>query len=288
LSHRISVEDSLKSFLAEDVGYGDITTDAIITVNQRARARVTCKEDAIVAGLHESLLLLKLVGCIVTLRTEDGEKVNAGTDVLVATGLARELLKIERTLLNILSHMSGIATITGELVNIVKKTGNPNVRIAATRKTLPGLRFFEKKAVELGGGDTHRLGLDDAVLIKDNHLTLTGSLTETVRRARSQTSFTKKIEAEVTQPGEAVTAAKAGADIVLLDNMTPQMIRESVSRLRTAGLRNKILLEASGRINKSNLTDYIRTGVDIISVGAITHSAKSIDYSMTITPVKRK
>jgi nicotinate-nucleotide pyrophosphorylase (carboxylating) len=183
--------------------------------------------------------------------------------------------------------MSGIATATAELATIAKKESEGKVRVAATRKTLPGLRFFEKKAVELGGGDTHRLGLDDSILIKDNHLAFTRSLSDSVRKARSKASFTRKIEIEVTTPTEAVQAARAGADIILLDNMKPLLIVETVRRLKKEQLRNRVLLEASGGIGRDNFSFYVKTGVDVISVGAITHSARSIDVSMKIHPVKK-
>ncbi len=283
----VNVEDAIKSFLAEDIGYGDITTDAIIDPRLRAEAIVICKEEAVIAGLDEALILLRLSECKGTMLIRDGEKVRAGAKILRATGPARQLLRIERTLLNIVSHMSGIATATAELVRIARgpKSG---VRIAATRKTLPGLRYFEKKAVELGGGDTHRLGLDDAVLIKDNHLALTRSLADSVRRARSRTSFTRKIEVEITKPSQAVTAVNARADIVLLDNMSPNRIRETVTLLEKKNLRGKVVLEASGGIRKENLSSYAKAGVDVISIGAITHSARSIDISMEIVPERRK
>ncbi len=284
------VEKAVKSFLAEDVGYGDITTDALVDAGLEAEAVVVCKEAAVVAGLEEALILLKLVGCEGTPEAKDGNRVGSGTRILLARGPARSLLTVERTLLNLLSHMSGVANATADLVAVAKKEGKGRVRIACTRKTLPGLRYFEKKAVELGGGDAHRLRLDDAVLIKDNHLALTGSLSESVRRARSKVSFTKKIEVEVTEPRQAVEAAEAGTDIILLDNMKPDMIKKAVALLNEKGLRGRVMLEASGGIRRENLASYVKTGVDVISVGAITHSAKSIDMSMEISkaPGKRR
>jgi nicotinate-nucleotide pyrophosphorylase (carboxylating) len=182
--------------------------------------------------------------------------------------------------------MSGVATATAELVNIVKTNGG-SARIACTRKTLPGLRYFEKKAVELGGGDTHRLRLDDAVLIKDNHLELAGSITEAVRKAKTKVSFTKKIEVEATSQDQAVEAALAGADIVLLDNMTPQEVKKSVDVLETKKLRNHILIEVSGGITRENLASYAKTSVDVISAGSITNSARAIDMSLELHSVKK-
>src|SRR5437660_424949 len=171
--------------MTEDIGYGDITPNALIDPKQKAEGRVVCKENAVVAGIEEALIMLELAGCQGTAAARDGDRVNAGTMILSARGPARALLAVERTLLNILAHMSGVATATADLVSIAKKESRGKVRVGCTRKTLPGLRYFEKRAVELGGGDTHRLRLDDAVLIKDNHLELAGSVGACVRKAKA-------------------------------------------------------------------------------------------------------
>jgi nicotinate-nucleotide pyrophosphorylase (carboxylating) len=184
--------------------------------------------------------------------------------------------------------MSGVATATADLVSIANKQSRGKVRIACTRKTLPGLRYFEKRAVELGGGDTHRLRLDDAVLIKDNHLELAGSVGECVRKAKEKVSFTKKVEVEVTTPNQAVEAAQAGADIVMLDNMTPKEVGSSMTLLISKGLRDRVLIEASGGIRKENLASYAKTGVDVISVGAITLSAPAVDMSLEIRASRKR
>jgi nicotinate-nucleotide pyrophosphorylase (carboxylating) len=285
---RTVVEDAIRSFLAEDIGYGDITTNALLGSELKAEGQVVCKENAVIAGIEESVALLELTGCHGTPRAHDGERVRAGSVILSAVGPARALLGVERTLLNLVSHMSGVATATADLVSIAQKKSRGRIRVACTRKTLPGLRYFEKRAVQLGGGDTHRLRLDDAVLIKDNHLALAGSITESVRKAKGTVSFTKKIEVEVTTPGQAVEAAKAGADIILLDNMTPKEVERSVAILKTENLRDQVLLEASGGIRKENLASYLSTGVDVISVGAITHSAPAIDLSMEIHSSRKR
>ncbi len=274
--------------MAEDIGYGDITTNALIDSKQEAEGRVVCQESAIVAGIEEALFLLELTGCQGTAKARDGERVKAGTMILSALGPARALLGVERTLLNLLAHMSGVATATVDLVSIANRESQGKVRIACTRKTLPGLRYFEKRAVNLGGGDMHRLRLDDAVLIKDNHLELAGSVGECVRKAKEKVSFTKKVEVEVTNADQAVEAAKAGADIILLDNMTPKEVERSVAMLKTENLRDQVLLEASGGIRKENLASYVKTGVDVISVGAITHSAPAIDLSMEIHSSRKR
>jgi len=280
------VERKLEQFLDEDVGNGDITTDSLVDPTTRSIGHVICKERATVSGLAESIILLKLVGCEGKPKVRDGQEVPAGTVVLEVSGRGIDLLKVERTLLNLLCHMSGVATATAELVSIIKTNGG-SARIACTRKTLPGLRYFEKKAVELGGGDTHRLRLDDAVLIKDNHLELAGSITETVRRAKAKVSFTKKIEVEATNPDQAVEAGLAGADIVLLDNMTPQEVKKSVSLLEAKKLRDHILVEVSGGITRENLASYAKASVDVISAGSITNSAEAIDMSLELHSVRK-
>ena len=286
--NRSVVETAIRSFLAEDIGYGDITTNVLVDSELSGEGRVICKENAVVAGIEEALVLLELAGCQGTIKAHDGDRVKSGTMILSARGPARALLGVERTLLNLLAHMSGVATATADLVSIAGKGSRGKIKIACTRKTLPGLRYFEKRAVQLGGGDTHRLRLDDAVLIKDNHLSLAGSITESVRKAKDTVSFTKKVEVEVTTPDQAVEAAKAGADIVLLDNMTPKEVERTVAMLKTENLPDQLLLEASGGIRKENLASYAKTGVDVISVGAITHSAPAIDLSMEIHSSRKR
>ena len=280
------IDKVLEGFLDEDVGHGDITTQALVDPDQRAGGSVVCKQRAIIAGIAESVRLLKLVDCDGQSKLADGQEVQSGTVVLEVRGPGSELLKVERTLLNLLSHMSGVATATAELVRIAKKNGS-SARIACTRKTLPGLRYFEKRAVELGGGDTHRLRLDDAVLIKDNHLELTSSIKDAVKKAKAKVSFTKKVEVEVTSPDQAVEAAKAGADIILLDNMTSQQVKKSLSLLEVKRVRDHIMIEVSGGITKENLAGYAIEGVDVISVGSITNSAKAIDMSLNLRSLKR-
>ncbi len=275
------IEKILEGFLDEDIGHGDITTDALVDPSIPAIGTVVCKERAVVAGLSESLVFLNTLYCTGKLLVKDGQAVKPGTKILEVTGPGNALLKIERTLLNLLCHMSGIATATAELVAIVKKNGS-TARIACTRKTLPGLRYFEKRAVELGGGDTHRMRLDDAVLIKDNHLALSGSITKSVQKAKRKVSFTKKIEVETTTSGQAVEAATAGADIILLDNMSTQDVKRSLNLLAQKKIRGQILIEVSGGVTKENLASYAIPGVDVISVGAITHSSKSIDMSLEL------
>jgi nicotinate-nucleotide pyrophosphorylase (carboxylating) len=281
-----TLENVLRSFLAEDIGYGDITTDALVKHGTQATGYVICKETGVIAGIREAKALLQIVGCETIRSVQDGTMVKPGTRILYAKGPAHSLLKVERVLLNLISHMSGVATATHELVQIAEKSGGQG-RIACTRKTLPGLRYFEKRAVELGGGDTHRLRLDDMVLIKDNHLAIAGTIEKAVKLARSKTSFTKKIEVEVTTLDQALEAAKAGADIILLDNMQPDKILETVKSLKTKQLRDRVILEASGGIAKENIASYLKTGIDIVSVGKITNSARAIDMSLELQPAAK-
>jgi nicotinate-nucleotide pyrophosphorylase (carboxylating) len=274
-------EEQLRVFLLEDLGYGDITSEALISPEQRARARLFFKEPGVAAGLEEASVIFTMLGCEVKHLERDGNWVPPGKVLLEFDGSARSLLLGERVALNLVSHMAGIATATAKVVEKVRKT-SPSTRVAATRKTTPGLRDLEKRAVELGGGNTHRLGLDDCVLIKDNHLELLPSVSEAVHLARQRVSFTKKIEVEVRSHEEAEEAAKAGADIIMFDNMDPVTIRESLRRLVEASLRSGRLFEASGGITAENAADYAATGVDVVSLGSLTHSVRALDVKLEI------
>jgi nicotinate-nucleotide pyrophosphorylase (carboxylating) len=277
--------EKIRGFLREDIGFGDITSISLIPEGQRARARLFFREPGVAAGLEEAVALFDMLGGGAELRKRDGERVKAGEVLLEVEGPARALLSGERTAINIVAHMSGIATATAEVASKARKI-NPAVRVAATRKTLPGLRELEKKAVELGGGDTHRLRLDDCVLIKDNHLELVPSITEAVRRARERVSFTKKIEVEARSPEQAEEAARAGADIVMFDNMPPAEIRRCLDSLEGKGLRAGRLYEASGGITAENAGEYAASGVDVISLGSLTHSSRSLDVKLEIRMIK--
>jgi len=277
--------EKIGGFLREDIGFGDITSISLIPEYQRARARLLFREPGVATGLEEAVAIFDMLGCVAELRKRDGERVKAGEVLMEVEGPARALLSGERTAINIVAHMSGIATATAEVVSKARKI-NPAVRVAATRKTLPGLRELEKMAVELGGGDTHRLRLDDCVLIKDNHLELVPSITEAVRRARERVSFTKKIEVEARSLEQAEEAARAGADIVMFDNMPPAEIRRCLDSLEGKGLRAGRLYEASGGITAENAGEYAATGVDVISLGSLTHSSRSLDVKLEIRMIK--
>lgn len=276
----------LLKMIEEDSPYGDITTDMLIPENCAVRAVVVAKESCIVAGNRFVIPLLREIGIEVIRYEEDGTYVDRGSIVIEMEGRARDLLLIERTILNLLSHLSGIATYTRRLVEMVKRV-NPKLRIAATRKCLPGLAFFEKYAVAVGGGDTHRFSLSDMVLIKDNHIAIIGSIEEAVRRSRERASFSKKIEVEVRSPEDAVKAAKAGADIVMLDNMSVDDVRKTIDLLKREKLRDRVLIEVSGGINEENILEYAKLDVDIISLSRITMAAPPVDLSLDIAEVRK-
>jgi len=269
----------LETFLEEDYGRGDVTTEAVIAEGQTAHAEIIAKEDCVIAGLEEVLFFIKQKGLKVEQKVFDGKRASNGTTIAKVSGDARKMLALERLSLNIISHLSGIATTTARAVSIAERA-KKGVRIAATRKTTPGLRLLEKKAVELGGGDPHRTDLQDMVLIKNNHVALIGSIKKAVLLAKKKVSFSKKVEIEVSRIEDAVEAAGAGADVILLDNMRPAEIRNAISELKKQKLRDKIEVEVSGGVNFDNLGDYAKSGADVISMGMITHSAKSIDFSM--------
>ena len=198
------------------------------------------------------------------------------------SGDARTILSAERTMLNLLSRMSGIATITRTLTEKLGKTG-AKAKIAATRKSAPGLLYFDKKAVTIGSGDPHRLHLDDMILIKDNHIAIVGSPEEAVKKAKANASFTKKIAVEVTKASDVLKVAQAEADVIMLDNFSIEQVKDAVDLLKKAGFLGKVILEASGGITAKNIMDYAMAKVDIISMGEITHSVKALDISLEIT-----
>ena len=278
------LEEKLTQLLVDDVGQGDVTTAALVSSDLTVEAEVLSKEAGVVAGIEETTVLAESLGLSVKVLVSDGEETKKGQVMLKIFGDARTILSAERTMLNLLSRMSGIATATRKLVEKVRKA-RLNTRIAATRKTAPGLLYFDKKAVFIGGGDPHRLHLDDMVLIKDNHLAVSENIETAVQLAKQNTSFTKKIEVEVTIVADALKAAKAGADVIMLDNFSPKHIRETIGLLKEAGLHEKILLEASGGITQQNLLEYAQTQVNIISLGELTHSVRALDISLEIKPI---
>jgi len=281
------LEEKLREMLAEDVGQGDITTALIVPEESTAEAEVIVKEAGVAAGVEEAKILLESLGLRVEALTMDGEKIKTKQVLMKIFGETRIILSVERTLLNILSRMSGIATTTRKLTEKLQKAGL-KTKVACTRKAAPGLLYFDKKAVFIGGGDTHRLHLDDMILIKDNHIKVAGSIRNAVKKVRERASFSKKIEVEVTSAKDALAAAKAGVDIIMLDNFSPKQIKRAVKLLKEAGFFGKILLEASGGITAENIVAFAATGVDAVSLGEITDSPKTLDISLEITKVKKK
>ncbi len=273
----IPLEDLLE-FIREDAPWGDVTS-ATVVPDVVCRAMVCANDSGVIAGLAEARALFEHFGVRVRARFVDGRTVTPGDLLLELDGPARAILLVERTALNIIGRMSGIATRTREAVETVQQVA-PGVRVAATRKTAPGLRVLDKKAVVLGGGDPHRYSLSDMVLIKDNHLALV-PLAEAVRKAKARALY-RMVEVEVETVEDAITAADAGADSILLDNMTPDRIRATVEALTRAGLREQVTLEVSGGISGDNLARYAATGIDLISMGALTHTVRNFDVSLDI------
>jgi nicotinate-nucleotide pyrophosphorylase (carboxylating) len=270
----------LTEFLEEDLVFGDPTTDLVVGPSE-VSAEVVSRQDGIAAGIEEGAELLAMQGINVVEAVIDGSPVSAGDALLRMTGQSRSILKAERTLLNLLSRMCGIATITSAYVRAAR-TANPGVRVAATRKTAPGLRWFDKKAVVLGGGDPHRIALHDLVLIKDNHIAAAGDLATCLERVKDKLSFARKVEVEVGNKEDALLAARAGADIVMMDNMPPDEMSSALSALEEEGLRDGVLIEASGGISLANVAEVSATGVDIVSVGRLTHSPESLDMALRL------
>ena len=270
-------------WIKEDIPFFDITSE-IIDENKKCRAIILAKKSGIVAGVRIISKFYEKLGIKVKVLKDEGSRVKKGDIILEIIGNARKILMTERVILNLLSHMSGIATVTRDIVEKAKKV-NPKIIIAATRKTLPGLRLFEKYAVKIGGGDTHRMSLTDMILIKDNHLKIIGDVEKAIRMAKKLASFTKKIEIEVSSLEDAIKAAKSGADIIMLDNMTPNEVKEVIETLKKLGLRKRVLIEASGGITPENIEEYAKTGVDIISLGYLTHSAPALDISLEVIEV---
>jgi len=279
---RSIVEEKLKQILAEDIGQGDITA-ALVPKNLTVKAEVLAKEEGIAAGIEEATILAEYVGLQAKAKVADGDKIKNKQVLMEISGDAQTILSVERTLLNLLSRMSGIATKTRMLTEKLQKA-NAKAKIAATRKSTPGLLYFDKKAVVIGGGDPHRLHLDDMILIKDNHLAIIGSVEDAVKKAKANVSFTKKIEVEVTTAEDALKAAKAGADIVMLDNFSPAKAKSASEMLRKAGFGN-VLLEVSGGITAENLLEYADANIDVVSLGALTHSVSSLDISLEIKKI---
>jgi nicotinate-nucleotide pyrophosphorylase (carboxylating) len=263
--------------LNEDIGHGDITSDLIVG-NRVASANIMAKEPFVLAGMPFVREVFDIIGGVTKLDTfiDEGSRVNKGDIIAHVAGSAKALLAGERTALNILQRLSGIATLTAAFVEKVR--GLP-VKIVDTRKTAPGMRFMEKNAVTAGGGSNHRFGLFDGILIKDNHISIAGGVREAMSLAK-KAGHLLRIEVEVKDIDEALVAVESGADVIMLDNMSVHEMKRVVAAARS--LERSIIIEASGGVTLDNARDIAETGVDLISVGAITHSARAVDISMKI------
>jgi len=278
------LEEKLVQLLAEDVGQGDVTTTALAPPELTVEAEVVAKDTGIAAGVEEAVILMESLGLKVEVNVGDGKAVKKGQTILRVKGDARTILCSERTVLNLLSRMSGIATMTRKLVEKLRDA-KLDTKVAGTRKSALGLLYFDKKAVLIGGGDPHRLHLDDMVLIKDNHVVVAGGVEKAVKKAKMYSSFTKKIDVEVTKVADAVVAAEAGADIIMFDNFSSKQVKQAIESLEKAGFLGKILLEVSGGITEDSLLEYASTGVDVLSMGSLTHSVKAFDISLEICQI---
>ena len=272
-----SPKRELKRFLDEDVGKGDRTSKLL--QKKSIVARIITREETIVAGTMYAKEIFALKKCRTKIYKKDGKIAKQNQTILEIKGNAGDILTCERTVLNLLSRMCGIATQTNNLKKQIKSVGSKS-KVFATRKTVPGLRFFDKEAVKIGGGEKHRMTLNEMIMIKDNHLAVEKSIEGILRKAKKTSG---KIEIEVETQKDAILCAKMGADIIMLDNFSPEKIKKTVNKLTELKLRNKVVLEASGRINLKNIAKYAKTNVDIISVGSITNSVNGIDLSLEVS-----
>lgn len=279
-SFGFDIKDKIASWLNEDIGSGDITTEATVEKNACTHAIIHAKAEGILAGVPLARLVFETIdpGLTFTAKLDDGAKLNNKSVIAEVDGNARAILTGERLALNLLQHLSGVATRTHELSSIIS---DYHAVLVDTRKTTPGMRLLEKYAVRVGGGKNHRLGLYDAMLIKDNHIKVAGGVAEAVRLGREYASHMTKIEVEVENMAGVEEALSAGADVIMLDNISPADMAECVRRID-----GKAMTEASGGIDESTIEAAAKSGVDVISVGGLTHSVKALDISMDIGEIK--
>ena len=275
----VKMDEIIRYMLREDEGFGDITSNSLIPENKIFYAKLISKDDGILAGIEIIKEMFMEYGIKILSSKNDGDEISKGDVLLEVEGNARKILLLERTALNLLMRMSGVATVTNRIVTKVNAV-NPKIRVAGTRKTAPALQKFDKLAIAIGGGDPHRSALDDMVLIKDNHIAVVGSVKEALELAKSNVSFSKKIEIEVESVEDAVIACENGADIVMFDNMSPEESKITLDALEEKDLRKDVLIEISGGITEENILDYAPLDVDIISLGSITHQASSLNFSL--------
>lgn len=272
----------ITSFLKEDVGCGDVTTNAIVPGKLRATGQFIAKQNCVLAGLDLAREVFRVRGGSIRWKSfyRDGQEVSQGDTIARIAGDVRTLLTAERVALNVLQRMSGVATLTHMYAEAVRGT---NVKILDTRKTMPGWRRLEKYAVRCGGGHNHRMGLYDAVLIKDNHIAVAGGVTGAIERARRNSRRNLPMEVEICTMRQLCEALALRVDRILLDNMSPKQVRQCVHLIRRHPQGKKVIIECSGRISLKTVRAYAATGVDWISVGALTHSAMAVDISFEIS-----
>ncbi|SAI73232.1 nicotinate-nucleotide pyrophosphorylase [Bordetella ansorpii] len=271
----LMLEPLVRATLQEDLGRaGDITTDAIVPAGAQAEVRLRARQDGVLAGLDLARLAFRLMDPAVAFEAKlaDGARLAPGSEIAIIRGTARGLLTAERTALNFLCHLSGVASATASIVDAIRDT---RCRVTCTRKTMPGLRAVQKYAVRVGGGSNHRFGLDDAVLIKDNHVAIAGGIAPAVERARAAVGHLVKIEVEVDTLAQLDDALALGVDVVLLDNMDTDTLREAVRRVD-----GRAVTEASGRITPETAPAVAATGVDLMAIGWLTHSARVLDIGL--------
>ncbi len=269
-----ALRKTLRRFLAEDIGLGDVTSESIFLSQESGAARIMARESFVLAGSDVAREVFQTQNTAIEVEqiVKDGERVKSGDVLVVVRGSVVDLLKAERVALNLLQRMSGIATLTSKYVNAVQ---GYSVRVTDTRKTTPGLRMLEKYAVQVGGGNNHRFNLADGVMIKDNHIAACGSIVAAVSRVREKVPHTLRIEVETDTLEQVRDCLECGVDIIMLDNMTPAQMYEAVELVN-----GRAIVEASGGITLENVREVAATGVDVISSGALTHSAPSCDIGM--------
>ena len=283
LSDQFNLRGSLLNFLQEDVGIEDVTSNNLDNFNKPVKADIIYKSDfiGILCGMEEIEMLFDICDCNSRYIKTDGMNISFKEKIMEINGKAKDILKAERIALNLLMRMSGIATLTRRFVDTVHQIDH-SISIASTRKTVPGLRLLDKKAVVIGGGISHRIRLDDMVMIKDNHIVVDKSIKKIISSIRARIGSSKSIECEVKNENEAIEAIESGANIIMLDNFSVINAKKTILKIIKMGLRDQVKIEISGGINLQNVSDYAKLKPDIISIGYLTHSAQSLDFSLKI------
>jgi nicotinate-nucleotide pyrophosphorylase (carboxylating) len=283
LSDLLNLRNSLLYFLQEDIGVEDITSNNLNNFNKLVKADIIYKSDfvGVLCGIEEVEILFDICNCNSKCLKSDGMSISPYEKIMEINGKAKDILKAERTALNLLMRMSGISTLTKQFVDIVNQI-DQSINIASTRKTVPGLRLLDKKAVVIGGGISHRIRLDDMVMIKDNHIVVDKSIRKIISSIRERIGSSKNIECEVKNEYEAIEAIDSGANIIMLDNFSVLDAKKTILKINELGLRHHVKIEISGGINLQNVIDYAKLKPDIISIGYLTHSAPSLDFSLKI------